>query len=218
MSATLRKVILDQYKIDLYQLHPKLGQLHEALERLPQEQQIAFGLGCCERLHPMYTQVIAKQSMLDVIQPILDQLWEYLEGVPKSTEDLVSLRERANWLGVSDETRGQEYTAVYDCIGATYRTVCSCLENTVDHVVWAWTCCEDVVYQFLRDRLLDGFVGLIEPERSRELQAIINADPLMIREYEFAQRLLRFLSEHATITLGVRDAVTRMAQAEAAIP
>jgi hypothetical protein len=214
---------LDQYKIDIYQLHPQLGQLHEALERLSREQQIAFGLGCCERLYPAYTQTIAKQGLPDVIRPVLDQLWQHLEGVPKSVEELRALQGHADWVdGPSyEDTSDQEYVAAYNCLGAMYRTVCSCLENTVDNVVRAWTCCEDVVYQFLRDRLLDGFVdsdGLLTHEKIGEMQAIILPDPLMLREYEFARRLVRWLSDYPTITRKVQDAVTTMAQADAALP
>src|SRR5262249_39590628 len=158
----------------------------------------------------------AKESAPDVLRPIIDQLWDHLEGNPKSIEDLAALRKLAESARetLNDTTPEQEYVAVYNCMDATYLTSAACLENTVDYVVRAWMCCEDVVYQLLRDRLLEGFVGLVEPERSRELQAVIRADPLIVREYEFALRLLHFLSGQVAISPGIGDAVRRIALAD----
>jgi hypothetical protein len=214
---------MGRQKVDIYQLQPELRPIKEALEGMSRNQQIAFGLGCCERLYPAYMQTIAKQGISDVIRHVLNQLWQHVEGVPKSVEELRALREYADWVeGPSfEETPDQEYVAARNCLSAMYYTMCSCLENTVDNVVWAWTCCEDVVYQFLRDRLLDSFVrsdGLLTHEKIGEMQDIILPDPLMRREYDFAQRLVRWLSEHPTITPEVRDAVTTMAQTDATIP
>src|SRR5262245_15030433 len=174
---------MDLRQVDVYQLQPELRRLKEELEQMSREQQIPFGLGCCERLHPTYASIVAKESAPDVLRPIIDQLWDHLEGNPKSIEDLAALRKLAESARetLNDTTPEQEYVAVYNCMDATYLTSAACLENTVDYVVRAWMCCEDVVYQLLRDRLLEGFVGLVEPERSRELQAVIRVDPLIVR-------------------------------------
>jgi Protein of unknown function (DUF416) len=205
---------MDLNEADVFDLQPESRRLREELRRLSDKQQIAFGLGCCERLYPAYADAIVRHDMSDVLRPILDQIWEYVEGIPKSAEQLEDLTERANSAGVTDEVLEPNYLAISNCIGATYRASSACLESTTNNVMWAWTWCEDVVYQLLRDRLLNGFMGLVEPEMSRELQAIIRADPVMIREHEFALRLLHFLSGQAVISRGIKDAVTRIALAD----
>jgi hypothetical protein len=190
------------------------------LEQVSRQRQITFGLGCCERLYLAYAHVAAKENMPDVLRPILDQLWEHLEGAPKSVDDLVTLRKRAAVARetLREETADSEYRAISNCMDATYRASSSCLDNTVDNVMWAWTWCEDVVYQFLWDPIQRSFDGVVPHERVPELHAIILANPLMIREYQFALSLLSLLREHRIITQDVRDAVTRLAQTGATIP
>lgn len=175
------------------------------LTPLPIRHRAAFAALCAERQFGTYIYTARQDSSLQprVLRRAIDRCWEFVSGEEVSHSELESMKVAVDQLipDLNEDMSGFA-SLILDAVAAVSYLLNTCLTGSIEDATAAGECARNAVDEWVIGIVapcsedLSGDIISVAPQEVLELQAKVDAHPMMLREMLQQEHDLTYLESH----------------------